>query len=284
MTYLRPNSRPYKTRAKYISAVTAFIIALLIIIQFVFPHLFPSIFTTIARPFWRLDFSIKNGSLSNQESLLSENAALKMQLDEATLRLDNIKSIEEENSSLLNILGRPVRKNATSTAVVSSTTDNPDVQYLKMNVNGRILAAVLIRPPFVGYDEMIIDIGKDFGLNIDDKIYAPGNVLIGRVVDVLEHSAKVSLFSSPDEKTTVLIGDKKYSGNAIGSGGGQYQIELPRDIDVNDGDLVYVSSISDRPFGKVTAVLSDPVKAFKTALFSSTVNIYDLNFVLVGVK
>jgi len=171
-----------------------------------------------------------------------------------------------------------------STSTGTDTTEKYDYSFVRQRANDRVLSAVLIRPPFTGYDEYIIDIGKDFGVNINDKVYAPGDVLIGRVVDVLSDTSKVVLYSSPGQKYEVTVGENKDIATAVGRGGGQYEVVMSRDAVVKDGDFVLAPSVSDKPFGVVTAVLSDPAEPFETVLFASTVSIYNIRWVMVQIK
>jgi len=140
---------------------------------------------------------------------------------------------------------------------------------------------VLERPPFGPYDELIIDIGKDKGLTVKDKIYAPGKILIGEVGAVLGKTSKVILFSSPGNKYEVLIGPRHVPATAIGRGGGQYETHVARDIPIKEGDFIEVASLSDLPFAVVTSVISDPAQPFETILFAPVVNVYQLRWVLV---
>lgn len=294
MTYLRANKRPGEKKSRIAYSIIGFVVLILIAIQFVFPHFIPSIFTSIFKPFWTSSFSLSAGSLNSRESLLLQNEELKRIMGEYEVRLNTIGAIEQENDSLKEILGRPDQKNSkivsTSSAVLtesgvtsssSESTAGIDYSFIRQNINGRTLAAVLMRPPFTGYDEYIVDIGKDFGLKVNNKVYAPGDVLIGRVADVLEDTSKVVLYSSPGQKYEVIVGANNDTATAIGRGGGQYEVILSRDAVVKDGDFVIAPSISDKPFGVVTAVLSDPAEPFATVLFASTVNIYNMRWVLV---
>ncbi|MEK9177500.1 MAG: rod shape-determining protein MreC, partial [Patescibacteria group bacterium] len=111
--------------------------------------------------------------------------------------------------------------------------------------------------------------------------YAPGDVLIGAISDVLPETSKVSLFSSSGNILYVLIGPSNAPATAVGRGGGQYTAQLPRAVKISAGDFVIVPSIDDKPFGIVSAVESDSAQSFEIILFASPVNIYQLRWVLV---
>ena len=138
-----------------------------------------------------------------------------------------------------------------------------------------------MRPPVAPYDEFIIDIGQDFNVAVNDSVYAPGNILIGHISEVLAHTSAVTLFSSPGQTFSVLVGSDAAPATAVGLGGGQYQAQLPRNIIVSVGDQVVVPSISTTPFGIVTSVTNDPTQAFETIMFAPPINLYQMRWVLV---
>ncbi|KND49890.1 MAG: hypothetical protein AB197_00055 [Parcubacteria bacterium C7867-002] len=259
MTYLRTSSRPAHQRTRTLIFVTIIGVVLLVLTHFVFPNLISGTWTALARPFWRVEFSAESGSFRSPAVLLAENEELRRQLIAAGARLDMIRFVELENLELKRLLGRTV---ATST-------------------ESALLAAVLERPPFGPYDELIIDIGNDAGLLVNDKVYAPGRILIGQVGAVLGKTAKVILFSSPGNKYEVMIGPHHVPATAIGRGGGQYEAQVARDISIKKGDFVEVPSLSNLPFAVVTSVISDPTQPFETILFAPVVNVYQLRWVLV---
>ena len=150
------------------------------------------------------------------------------------------------------------------------------------------LAAVLKRPPISPYDELIIDIGQNNGVAVGNLVYAPGNVLIGSVSDTLGETSKVSLFSSAGMTYDVLVSDAAVGKNipavAHGLGGGQFSVQVPRDVVSNTGDIVTVPSINNKTIGIVGGVAMDPAQPFETILFTSLANIYELHWVLVDTK
>jgi len=283
--YIRTSKRPGQDLARMSAYIAAGIVVVIIAVQLLVPHFLPSIFTTIARPFWRMEFSVGSGSLDSPQVLLAENESLKTQLAALNVQQQSIQAVANDNSELLALLGRPDAssvaasniQSATSTGTASSTP----ISYLK-SMPGRILAAVLVRPPQAAYDELLIDIGADRGISYGAKVYAPGNILIGSTTDILGQTSKVKLFSSPGEIYSVLIGSGRIPATAVGRGGGQYQAEVPQASKINQGDTVSDSSISDAPFGIVTAVLANPADPFETVLFAPSVNIYQLRWVLVA--
>jgi rod shape-determining protein MreC len=257
MIYLIKHNQFGSKRNKIVISICVVLIGIAILTQFLAPHFFPALFTSIFRPFWRMEFSINSGSLQSPEALIKQNEDLRRQLLEVDIKLQTIRAIELENDELKALMGR------------ASTTQST-------------LAAVLRRPPISAYDELIIDLGKDHGLSTTSLVYVSG-VLLGRVSEVLEQTSKVLLFTSPGQKVDVLIGSDHLPATAIGRGGGQYEVELPRDVKISEGDFIIAPSLDSRPLGVVTSIISDPIQPFEKILFSPPVNIYQLRWVSVGI-
>ena len=241
---------------RIIIAVCAVIVIVAVALQYFRPGFFPSLASSVAAPFWRAELSIQLGSLLTNSELLSENEYLKRELADLKVISQSATTIEAENEELKSMMGR------------GSTTPYT-------------LAAVLMKPPLSSYDEILVDIGADHDVAVGDSIFAPGNVLIGKISAVEGQTSKAVLFSSPGQRYEVEVGAKHAPAVAYGRGGGQYQAQLPRDIDVKEGDFVLSPSISAKPFGFVSSVETDPAQPFETVLFASPVNIYELRWVLV---
>lgn len=260
MTYLRPHNRANVRRNRVIAAA-AIVIALAIgLVQFSAPYAFPTFFTAIAKPFWRISLTAREGAFRSPAEILAENESLKMQITDmrASYASSTLVMIDSQYKDIISMLGR------------ASTSPR---QY--------ILGAVLARPISMPYDELTIDIGQNDGVSSTSLVYSADKVLIGHVRQLLASSAKVRLYSSPGEAYSVLIGSKNVPANAIGRGGGQYRAEVPHGSGVAIGDTVSDLSLYGRAFGVVISIITDPSSPFDTVLFAPPVNIYQLRFVLV---
>jgi len=183
----------------------------------------------------------------SKKSLVDENTKLKEDLRVLSMKLLDRNLLFEENLDLKEAMGRSV-------------------------LDRTVLASVLAGPGQSLYDTLIIDIGEDFGVEIGDEVLYAGNIMIGKVTEVLKRSSKVVLFSSPGELTDVLVGDEKITTTAKGRAGGNYEIRLPRDIAIAEGDVVLLPGITPRIVGYVEYIdvkTSDP---FKLILFRDVVD------------
>lgn len=68
---------------------------------------------------------------------------------------------------------------------------------------------------------------------------------------------------------------------AIGIGGGNFRLEVPREMDVKEGESITIPSISPNIFGIVEKIEYKEADSFQTILFKSPVNTGELKWVEV---
>lgn len=177
---------------------------------------------------------------------------------ELQTKIDSFSLIEKEHTTLLTELGQK-------------------------KPSEMIFARVLVLPPQSIYDMLIIDSGSIQGVTVGKKVYAGNNILLGEVVEVYEKTAKVKLYSSPDEKYDIIIGTASSSVRAmgIGRGNGMFEALVPREAKVVVGDIVTVPQISTTVYGKVSYIITDPARAFDSVLFQSSIPLQSLRRVYV---
>ncbi len=200
----------------------------------------------------------------SKKTLSAENENLKSQIAESAADRANYASLVDENNKLKEILNRK--------------TDKKEF----------ILAGILAKPNQSPYDTLIIDAGKNDGVTENAKVFALGhsltgealgNVPIGRVVEVFTNSSKVILFSNPREKTDVVILGRDIFLQAIGRGGGNFELVLPRDLEILKDAEADLPGIEHYILGTVQSIISDPRDSFQKALLTSPVNVQELKFV-----
>lgn len=219
------------------------------------------------------------GSLSNtgayfysKNSLFLENENLKSKLAEQEARMSNYSSILDENLKIKETLGRKTEK------------------------ANMILVSILSKPNQSPYDTLVVDMGAKSGLVSGQKVFALGNVPIGRVAEVYLNTSKIILYSNPGEKTEVIISGKPTSNafgmtgtggdtfmQIVGRGGGNFEMILPRDFVLEKGTEVVLPGITPYTVGIVQTIISDPRDSFQKALLSSPVNIQEIKFVEVEI-
>lgn len=199
-------------------------------------------------------------SLESKQSLISENIALQEQTSVLRKQAFESSLLARENNELKMLLGRK-----------------------KVSGDKDLLASVLRGVDTTPYDSLIVDVGSADGVYEGDLVTADGGVAIGSVRKVFSNTATVVLFSTPHEKTAVLIGGATSTVPAIaeGQGGGTFMALLPREVDVSVGDSVSLSTLNSVLFAMIERVEADPVESFERIFFKNPVNVGALRFVII---
>lgn len=262
MNYLLRNNIFNERKRKPGGFVISIIIVILLIFLFGF-SVTRGVLFKMATPFWWLSnsvhsfFSYSIETLQSKTSLILKNNLLKEENNKIKQQIALFEIVKKENEDLKSLLGRKT--------------------YNKKYV----LAAVLVKPFLSPYDSLIIDIGESDGVSVGDKVIADGNVYIGYVFEVYSDTSKVILYSSPGQKVNVLVGENNIEKGAVGIGGGNFRIEIPREIGVVEGDTIIIPSISPNVFGLVEKVIYKESDSFQTVLFKNLINIGELKWVEV---
>ncbi len=202
-------------------------------------------------------FSSVGSFFSSKKSLTLENEELKRQIESKTAELLNYHLLLDENNALKEILGR------------------------KKEEVPLVLASILSKPNQSPYDTLIIDLGDNKGIKVGSMVFASANIPIGRVAAVYSYTSKVVLFSSPGQRTEVVTPVNDIFTEAVGRGGGNFEIQLPRDVSLEKGTEVTLPGINSYVLGIVEDVASESRDSFQKILIVSPVNIQELKFVQV---
>jgi len=251
-----------KTRVLISSLIVVVLIAIVYFAGSSISRGLSSFFNAVSFPILKTGQNIEDsvdisGTLfSSKRQLLDENKKLRDLLETSQLKLLSKELLFAENKELKGILDRS--------------------EY-----NDIVLGTVLARPNQSLYDTLIIDIGYDDEVEVGDKVLVSGEVVIGEIVRVHKNSSVVQLFSSSGKRTNVLIGDEHIAAVAKGRGGMNFSIELPRDLDISEGDIIEAPDINVQVLGEVGFVNKDASSPFQTILFTGPVNIQHLKWVEV---
>ena len=137
---------------------------------------------------------------------------------------------------------------------------------------------VLARPPRTPYDTLVIE-GR---VPIGAIVGMVGGPLLGTVTDAFARESKVKLFSSSGEKTEAVLERADTPVELLGLGGGNFKIEVPREIAVEIGDRVISSGRSQNLLAVVGGVEVSPTDTFKKILAKSPINIFSIRKVIIA--
>ncbi len=259
MEYLSKNKKNYAKRILFFSSI---------LFSVTFFYLGGLFFLTgplhyVGKPLWWLkDYSTEVVSdittlVQTKKRLSEENRGLKNQLSQVDSQLLLSQLLLAENNELKKLLGRK----------------NSEQKF--------ILANVLVKPNLSPYDSLILDIGETYDIKVGNKVMVNNNIVIGEIENVFSKTAKVRLYSFPNETLSVAVGFDKIIGEAKGKGGGNFEVKLPREVLIEEGDIVVLPEMSLSVLGIVGSISTTPEDPFQTILFRIPINIFQLRWVQI---
>lgn len=144
----------------------------------------------------------------------------------------------------------------------------------------RIVAGVLMRPPWTSYDTLLIDAGEAQGVVVGAMVSAGGAGLIGHVSEVYATVARVELFSAPGVSyQATLNGTLPVA--VEGQGGGSLRAEMPAGTKVSVGDTVSFPGLMGGVVATVSATEAKAGESFIVIYMALPANPQELRFVEV---
>jgi len=201
-------------------------------------------------------FSSKTELSKRNTELEDENRMLKIEM----LSIDPIKSQNQEMKQILNI------------------RDGQETS--------RSVGEVILTPPFSPYDTFVVRISENFEESegeinqkvlVDNYVFVK-NILVGTVSELYDKSAVIKLYSTFGESTPVKIGNEIIA-EALGQGSLTFKIEIPKDLEVNDGDPIYSMAFPETIIGFVENIQSSEASSFQTIYFKYPFGFNDFSFV-----
>jgi cell shape-determining protein MreC len=144
-----------------------------------------------------------------------------------------------------------------------------------------IFARVLRSPDASPYDTLIIDMGEENQVNVGKKVFLENTVPIGEISYVYKKTAVAKLYSTPGESLVVVVGKKMIRGDAVGRGGGNFEIIFPHGVEVSVGDTVTFPEISDKPFSTIGDVSETEGGTFIRALFQAPISFSTVSTLMI---
>ena len=223
------------------------------------------ILSSITVPLWKLedrfrgDLNMISSLFRSKESLQIENEKLAAELDDAKLELDSLDALKQENKELMVQMGREIPEASKS-----------------------VIAAVLSGPNVPPYESLIIDVGKESGVSVGDRVVYGPNIILGEIIRIYNRSSRVKLYSAYGVQTDVLIpSDKAWHAVATGFGGGNFSIDLPITIPVVRGLKILIPRSDIYILGIVDYIKIDSITSSQRILIKYPINIKKIRFVHV---
>lgn len=265
MTF-RPNIRNKKKNYRFILGAA---LAALVLGAVIFPDLFFRITAGPAMIVMEPVLSMKNGlskkwenlrtDFSDKNDLQNENAVLREKIMELEAKVGLLEVLGKENDILKNVFSAEEKKNF-------------------------ILGTVILKPVAVPFDTLVIDSGEASGIKAGMEVSAFGSVLLGYISDVSENISKIKLISSFGEETNVVLGSSGIPAIAVGRGGENFEIILPRSVSVSVGESVIKMGKKPMIAGYVERIEHRTADPLQKIVFRIPLNIQYLNYVFIAKK
>jgi len=260
MNYLLKSKPKHPNRIKFVIILLVFLT--LSFFGFIFSNFFRGVGVTLSTPVWLVSNSIKNsfGKVGQffifKSNLIEENKELTQEVEQLRLKVFDYDVLLKENENLKNSLGRAINS-----------------EY--------IFAKVLSKPPTSPYDTLILDVGSKDGVILGGKVYLSDNVIIGLIKNVTPRTSLVELFSSGSQKIEVVVLRTGVTFNVAGTGGGNLQLEVPKDTDILWGDTFVYPGLKTSIIGSVYYIDSSSQGSFKTVYARLVSNIFEIKSVFI---
>jgi cell shape-determining protein MreC len=180
-----------------------------------------------------------------------------------------IKKLQDENKRL-------EIENLTVQGLRNENVALKQALNISVSTNNRIALRVLQTPPFSPYDNLLIDINGQ-NVEVGDMVYY-GELAIGRISEKYSKTAIVKLLSAPGEKTPAKI-KGEFNIEAEGRGNLSFVASLPKDLNLEKGDIVTLAENNLIVLGYVQEVKTEEAATFQKIYFNFPISFSDLKFV-----
>lgn len=252
---------PKYGRPKRIRPLT-WVLASAVLVVIVFFGPLSRLVKTIATPLWQTRqaaVELSDRVLRSKKSLAAELASVEAELTESRLKIIELATIEEENKELKKLLGRPEGQEA-------------------------VLAGILTYPNQSLYNTFQIDAGTEQGVVVGARVFVGTSMLIGTITDTTLQSATVTPFASPGNEISAYVSGSDVTVLVSGRGGGDFEVELPRDIAFEPGMTIVSQGIHSYTIAIIERIVSDPRDPFQKLLARMPVNLRMVKWVTVEKK
>jgi len=140
---------------------------------------------------------------------------------------------------------------------------------------------VLSKPPRSPYDTFVIDIGSEDNVSLGDRVYISDNNIIGLIKNMTPHTSLVELFSNGNLEQEATLSRTGASFVLKGLGGGNLELEVPKDTDVIWGDVFLYPRFSPSMIGSAYYIDTNSQSSFKKIFIRVPGNVFSAKYVFV---
>jgi cell shape-determining protein MreC len=144
--------------------------------------------------------------------------------------------------------------------------------------DGGVFAEILAPSGSFPFGVFLLHIGSESGIKIGEIALADQNIALGKVIEIYPNSSKVKAFSSPGEATEAFLGPENIPVQLKGAGSGAFSAELPRDLDIREGDAAVLPGSDGFILAYVESKEDNFADSFQTLYLRVPVNIFELKY------
>jgi len=183
----------------------------------------------------------------------------KLSEENLNLKVENyrVKVLENKNKQLLKIL------------------NGEDGGYSARQIYA---AEIIFKPPIADFDSFIINGGLKNGFKKGMKAVFERGVILGEIEDVYNKTSKVKLYSAYGNKISVYFENSLFSAMASGRGGENFEIILPKNSEVAEGENIFYSG-TNFALGKAEKIIKNESEPFQKIYFRYPINLSEIYFV-----
>ena len=196
----------------------------------------------------------ESGYFASRGSLARENASLRELVAKNTEKASAYETLREENVLLRSLLSLSNTESGITAPIVSSVRSSP-------------------------YGTFLVGAGAGDNLKTGSLVLTEGGFVVGSVSEVREHTTLVTEVFAGGSHIDVSIHGAV--AGAEGRGGGNARVQMPRGIEVREGDPVIAPQLGGRPIGLVGKVESDSSSADQTVFVHLPINLSALRYVYI---
>lgn len=201
--------------------------------------------------------------------------------------LSEISDLKKQNSDLSEkLVQSQIDKNELAELRLENETLKKQLGFIENHKDRELIPAKIIgRDPISYLDYIIIDKGSHNGITNGMAAITDG-ALVGKVTEVMDGSAKITLITSKESLVQVMLQDSRVQGILRGGLSGIILDNIPQDVEAPEGGMVITSGLGGDVeqgimVGTISGTRSSKAEIFKTLSIQPIVDFTKLELVFV---
>ncbi len=143
-------------------------------------------------------------------------------------------------------------------------------EALGENASGEVPAEIRLGGGYLFSDILLLNKGDGDGLSIGDIVLSKEKIFVGKISDTGRNWSKVNPIGRLGEKIALRAGiNKEITFEAAGLGRGELFVELPKDLGLAVGDIVWLGEEASYPAGLISAIRKNEGREMQDVTISS---------------